>query len=67
LCLPCRFYATFQATKYFTRVVRNESDYANGLTAGVVAVTPMLVSATFRRNVPYAVLLIAMDMISEMG
>jgi hypothetical protein len=48
-------------------VVRNESDYANGLTAGVVAVTPMLVSATFRRNVPYAVLLIAMDMISEMG
>jgi hypothetical protein len=46
-------------------VARGEDDWGNPATAGLLTVGPLLASATFRRNVPYAVLLIGMDVVSE--
>lgn len=59
------FYSSYQGIKYISKVARDEDDWGNPATAAFMTVAPLLVSATFRRNVPYAVLLIGMDVFSE--
>lgn len=59
------FYSSYQGVKYISRVARDEDDWGNPATAALFTVAPLLVSTTFRRNVPYAVLLIGMDVLSE--
>ncbi|GAB5031892.1 Hypothetical protein NocV09_00701550 [Nannochloropsis oceanica] len=59
------FYSSYQGIKYISKVARDEDDWGNPATAAITTVAPLLLSATFRRNVPYAVLLIGMDVFSE--
>ena len=59
------FYSSYQGIKYVSRVARDEDDWGNPVTAALCTVAPLMVSATFRRNVPYALLLIGMDVVSE--
>lgn len=59
------FYSAYQGIKYLSRVARDEDDWGNPTTAGLLTVAPLMASATFRRNVPYAMLLIGLDVVSE--
>lgn len=59
------FYSMYQGIKYMSRVARGEDDWGNPTTAALLTIGPLMASATFRRNVPYAVLLIGMDVVSE--
>lgn len=60
------FYASYQGVKYISKVARDdEDDWGNPVTATFVTVLPLMASTTFRRNVPYALLLIGMDVVSD--
>lgn len=61
------FYSAYQGIKYLSRVARGEDDWGNPTTAGFLTVAPLMASATFRRNVPYAMLLIGLDVVSEVS
>lgn len=65
ITIPYSFYSMYQGVKYVSRVARGEDDWGNPTTAALLTIGPLLASATFRRNVPYAVLLIGMDVVSE--
>lgn len=68
-CCAARFYGGFHAVKYVVRVARDEDDeLGNALIAGVGVLVPLVaVSATFRRNFPYAALLIGLDLVNNMS
>jgi hypothetical protein len=61
-----RFYGGYHACKYVSRVARDKNDMGNSVVAAVGTVAPMALSATFRRNIPYAALLVAIDFYNEL-
>lgn len=71
--LPCSpplrsFYGGFQVCKYGLKLSSPDLDnVGNAVGAGVFSILPMLPSAYFRRHIPYAMVLIAIDVYNEVA
>mmetsp|Transcript_38818 Transcript_38818/g.51154 ORF Transcript_38818/g.51154 Transcript_38818/m.51154 type:complete len:177 (+) Transcript_38818:228-758(+) len=57
------FYAAYQGTKHVTKQLRGKDDPLNAAVATVTSLAPMLYFPFFRGRFPYAVMLIAIDVV----
>lgn len=63
--IPCRFFLTYQGVKTIMEVQRGEEDLVNVGVATVTAALPFIGSTVMRQNVPYALMLVALDHFHE--
>uniref|UniRef100_A0A7S2UVA1 Mitochondrial import inner membrane translocase subunit TIM22 n=1 Tax=Fibrocapsa japonica TaxID=94617 RepID=A0A7S2UVA1_9STRA len=59
------FYTTYQSVKECTRVLRKEDDLVNSFVASAVSLSPMLLYTPFRNRLPYALMLIGLDVFND--
>jgi hypothetical protein len=64
-CVGVSFFLTYQGVKTLMEVQRGEEDLVNVGVATAVAALPFVGSTVMRQNVPYALMLIALDHFHE--